>query len=148
MQEKTYNFFQILGFYKRKGRFALLSGLTQKVAKRSRLRLLRYSLPAFRCSRRKLAFGSNRRRSRSLHSGRSLNAHQPKANPCLPPSFHTTIPAKPPRKGSLLFPLRLERVRERLLKQPEAKYHTHLLFYRHKSLIIKNMQAEIQISTF
>ena len=55
MQEKTYNFFQILGFYKRKGRFALLSGLTQKVAKRSRLTLQRLQIRIAPLKFRKLA---------------------------------------------------------------------------------------------
>ena len=55
MQEKTHNFFQILGFYKRKGRFALLSGLTQKVAKRSRLTLQRLQIRIAPLKFRKLA---------------------------------------------------------------------------------------------
>ena len=51
--------------------------LDPKVTKRSRLRLLRYSLPALRCSHRKLA-SLKQRCSRALRSGRSLNAHQPR----------------------------------------------------------------------
>ena len=51
--------------------------LDPKVTKRSRLRLLRYSLPALRCSHRKLA-SLKQRCSRALRSGRSFNAHQPR----------------------------------------------------------------------
>ena len=57
--------------------------LDPKVTKRSRLRLLRYSLPALRCSHRKLA-SLKQRCSRSLRSGRSLDAHQPR--PILSPA--------------------------------------------------------------
>ena len=38
---------------------SVLSGLTQKEPKKSRLRLLSYSVSSFRCARRKLAFGSD-----------------------------------------------------------------------------------------
>ena len=51
--------------------------LDPKVTKRSRLRLLRYSLPALRCSHRKLA-SLKQRCSRTLRYGRSFNAHQPR----------------------------------------------------------------------
>ena len=51
--------------------------LDPKVTKRSRLRLLRYSLPALRCSHRKLA-SLKQRCSRTLRYGRSLDAHQPR----------------------------------------------------------------------
>ena len=54
--------------------------LDPKVTKRSRLRLLRYSLPALRCSHRKLA-SLKQRCSRTLRSGRSLDAHQPRPIP-------------------------------------------------------------------
>ena len=72
-----------------------------KRTKKSRLRLLRYSLPALRCSHRKLAL-LKQRCSRTLRSGRSLNAHQ--SRPILSPLPSASVLVQP---CSIGFAIRL-----------------------------------------